>query len=400
MNERSEFDELLRSRLEDLTVPAPEGTWEAIERGLARRRRAVVFRRFAGGVTAAAAGLAAAWLVVRGPQADGPLTTPVMTAHHVEEAAPAPGPEDPAIQEIAPIAEQIAAFTRSRAVAQAAPQDVVPAPASGGTKTDETEVSDGKTVETPADTPAGTPGDEPLTPPAQDRQPLLSQDDLPADYWREDEPAPSHAHTSHITILSNLTTVASDNDLIYRASPSHSSSQSGKGQAPSPVEPLSGSPKFYSPVSVGLQVGTSLTGRLSVATGLRYTYLVSQYDILVNKEQFQGAYNQLHYLGIPLEMSCHLVQTSSFGFYAQVGGAAEKCIAQRYVYGSNTLNEKVAGLQWSVAAGLGAEYWFVPRAGIYFDPSLVYYFDNKQPLSIRTQQPLQARFEVGLRFRL
>ena len=83
-----------------------------------------------------------------------------------------------------------------------------------------------------------------------------------------------------------------------------------------------------------------------------------------------------------------------------MGGAAEKCIAQRYVYGSNTLREKVGGLQWSAQAGLGAEYWFAQRAGIYFDPSLVYYFDNSQPLSIRTQQPLQARFEVGLRFKL
>ena len=75
-------------------------------------------------------------------------------------------------------------------------------------------------------------------------------------------------------------------------------------------------------------------------------------------------------------------------------------MSQRYVYGSNTLHEKVGGLQWSAQAGIGAEYWFVPRAGIYFDPSLVYYFDNSQPFSIRTQQPLQARFEVGLRFNL
>jgi hypothetical protein len=94
------------------------------------------------------------------------------------------------------------------------------------------------------------------------------------------------------------------------------------------------------------------------------------------------------------------VETPSFGFYASAGGAVEKCVAQRYVYASNTLSEKVAGLQWSARVGLGAEYWVAPRVGLYFDPSLVYFFDNHQPLSIRTQQPLQARFEVGLRFKL
>jgi len=122
--------------------------------------------------------------------------------------------------------------------------------------------------------------------------------------------------------------------------------------------------------------------------------------MLVDKVLYEGAYNQLHYLGIPLRLSYHFVQTPHFGFYASAGAAAEKCISQRYVYGSNTLHEKVGGLQWSAGLGLGVEYWFVPRVGIYFDPSLVYFFDNSQPLSIRTQQPLQAKFEVGFRFKI
>ena len=86
--------------------------------------------------------------------------------------------------------------------------------------------------------------------------------------------------------------------------------------------------------------------------------------------------------------------------YASVGGMAEKCVAQRYIYTGGTGHDKVSGLQWSASAGLGVEYWFIPRLGIYFDPSLVYFFDNSQPLSIRTQQPLQANFEVGLRFKI
>ncbi|MBR1539428.1 MAG: hypothetical protein IJ636_07985 [Bacteroidales bacterium] len=388
MNERNDFDDLLRSHLEGVVEPAPD-VWEGIVRGLERHRRAVIFRRFSVGVAAAAAGLAVAWLVMRGPQAGEPLSAPVLTAHHVDVTEPAPAPSAEDAMEIAPIAAQIAAFTRNRAVADAG-------------KVETPSVEEVTPVRTDKDTApeATTPDESQVTVPAEDPQKMLSEEDLPTDYWREDTPAREHVHTSQITILSNLTAVASENDLIYRASPSHSSSQSGNRQASSPVEPLSGTPKFYSPLSVGLQISKSLSGRVSVATGLRYTYLVSQYDILVNKEQFQGAYNQLHYLGIPLEVSYHIVQTGSFGFYATAGGAAEKCISQRYVYGSNTLREKVGGLQWSARVGLGAEYWFVPRAGVYFDPGLVYYFDNKQPLSIRTQQPLEARFEIGLRFKL
>ena len=149
-----------------------------------------------------------------------------------------------------------------------------------------------------------------------------------------------------------------------------------------------------------MQFKAKLTDRLYLGSGLSYSYLVSRYDLLVDKQLFTGAYNQLHYLGIPLTLSYNFVDTRYISVYGSLGAAAEKCISQRYVYGSQTGHEKVGGLQWSTSVGIGVEYWFIPRLGIYFDPSLVYFFDNSQPLSIRTQQPLQARFEVGFRVKL
>lgn len=410
--ERNEFDKLLRDRLEGVSLPAPD-VWEGISAGLARRHRRVILRRFATGAVAAAAGLAAALLVFRGPQPGRQAEAPVRFAHAVQPVAPQE-PSAAPVQDIAPIAEQIAAFTKNQVTAQATAQKAAepaaataPADAVSPATDSPAETTTPVAVVSPADatkpaeatSPAGT---QPVvTPdkPADTREPgQLTQNDLPADFWREDTPD-SRTHTSQISILSNLTTVASDDDLIYKAAPMHSSSQTGN-RAASAVEPVSGSPKFFSPLSLGLQLTLPLTDRFSVSSGLTYTYLVSQYDMLVDKVRYDGAYNQLHYLGIPVSFSWHFVQTPSFGFYASAGGAVEKCIAQRYVFASNTLHEKVGGLQWSARAGLGVEYWFVPRMGLYFDPSLVYYFDNSQPLSIRTQQPLQARFEVGLRFKL
>ena len=384
---------MLRDRLEGVTEPAPD-VWEGINRGLARRHRRVLLRSFATGAVAAAAGLAVALLVFRGPQAARQVEAPVRTAQAVESVQPAaPVPAD--MLEVAPIATQIANFTKHQVVAQAViPKPAVPQTVADAVFSDETPVAPAQEHPVVETTAAGTPAVEPAAP--QQRQ--LTEDDLPADFWREDVPAPK-THTSNLSILSNITTVGSEGDLIYKASPMHSSSQTGN-HASSDVEPLSGTPKFFSPLSLGLQVELPLSGPISVATGLTYSYLVSQYDILVKKVRYEGAYNQLHYVGIPVSLNWHFVETPSFGFYASAGGAVEKCVAQRYVYASNTLSEKVAGLQWSARVGLGAEYWVAPRVGLYFDPSLVYFFDNHQPLSIRTQQPLQARFEVGLRFKL
>ena len=395
--ERNEFDRMLRDRLEGVTEPAPD-VWEGISRGLARRHRRVLLRNFATGAVAAAAGLAVALLVFRGPQAARHVEAPMRTAHAVESVQPAaPAPAD--MLEVAPIATQIANFTKHQVVAQAVvPKPAAPQTVADAVVSDETPVAPAQeqpAVETPA---ANTPVVQP-TEPTEPQQRQLTEDDLPADFWREDVPAPK-THTSNLSILSNITTVGSEGDLIYKASPMHSSSQTGN-RAASAVEPVSGTPKFFSPLSLGLQVELPLSGPISVATGLTYSYLVSQYDILVDKVRYEGAYNQLHYVGIPLSLNWHFVETPSFGFYASAGGAVEKCVSQRYIYGHEQPKyEKVAGLQWSARVGLGAEYWVAPRVGLYFDPSLVYFFDNHQPLSIRTQQPLQARFEVGLRFKL
>ena len=389
--ERNDFDKVLRDRLEGVTEAAPD-VWEGIERGLARRHRRVVMRRFSFGAVAAAACLAIALLVFRNPQADSRVSAPSLQAHLQEVSAP-----DFHALEVAPIREQIAGFTKNRVTARAE----VTKPS---TLTDPVNAADPVTAADPvvvtepvvATDPASVEGTDP-----SDGRQLLTEDDLPADFWTNEETASRNhkTHTSQISILSNLTTVGSDGDLIYKASPMHSSSQTGN-RASSAVEPFSESPKFFSPLSVGLQFEFPLAKRVSLSTGLTYSYLVSQYDMLVDKVLFENAYNQLHYVGIPLTLSYKFVETRSFGFYGLTGAAVEKCVSQRYVYGSNVLYEKVGGLQWSARVGMGAEYWFIPRLGLYLDPSLVYYFDNSQPFSIRTQQPLQARFEVGLRFKI
>lgn len=393
----NEFDRLLRSRLEGAVEPAPD-VWEGIEAGLTRRRHAVIFRRFSVAAAAVAAGLALALLVL--PDQEAGRQTRVPATVHAQAEAPAieasvKSPE--AVSDVAPIARQIASFTKNQVTAQAVPpKQAQAAPSAAAIQ----EIPEAQEAEEAQQAPEIQ---EALhIPEAEDG--LLSESEIPAGYWEaledEDSRASRKRHTSQISILSNITAVSSEGNLVNKVFPQYAPSQTG-GKATSQVEPVSESPKFYSPVSFGVQVKIPIVSRLSVSTGLSYSYLVSQYDMLVDKVRYDGAFNQLHYLGVPLYLSWDFIQTRHLAFYASAGGQVEKCISQRYVYGSNEpLHEKVGGVQWSTNVGLGIEYWFVPRAGIYFDPSLVYFFDNAQPLSIRTQQPLQARFEVGFRFKI
>lgn len=397
----NEFDRIIKDRLEGYSEEAPD-VWAAIQKRGASRRRWRVVRRTAAATAAAAACLAAGLFLFRDgePRTGGPSPVAQAEAPVIESSQP----------EVISMEEQVSALAGRGVTALAA--EPVRKPAAAFTPAEPVKPAE-QTAEVPAEDAPQTElltAEQPATPvqesaespaaPAEDH--LLTSEDIPESFWNEEEPGKSFLseHTSQISILSNISSVAHEGTFIYENGPMHSSSQLGLPQANGAVLPMDNAPKFFAPVALGLQFKAGLTDRLSVGAGVSYSYLVSQYDALVNMERFEGLYSQLHYVGVPVNLYWNFVNTGSLGVYVSAGAAAEKCVSQRYVFGSRTLHEKVAGLQYSVSAGLGVEYWFVPRLGIYVDPAIVYYFDNSQPLSVRTQQPIQARFEAGFRFKL
>lgn len=394
------FDRIIKERLEGYTEEAPD-VWAAIQKGVASRRRWRVVRRAAVATAAAAACLTAGLFIFKGEDPDILNNTPSLVAESVSQSL-----AEESQPEILPMEEQVSALAdRGVTALAAAPVSktapvVTPAEPVREEKVAEVAVA----VDTPAASeeisqPAAVEQETPVQESAGDSG--LTSADIPESFWNEEEDHSLFSeHTSQISILSNISSVASEGSFIYDNGPMHSSSQQGQSQASSSVRPVQKNPKFFAPVALGLQFKAGITDRFAVGAGVRYTYLVSQYDALVDMERFNGLYSQLHYVGIPVNLYWNFVNTDSFGAYLSAGGAVEKCVSQRYVFGSRTLHEKVYGLQYSASLGIGIEYWFVPRFGIYVDPSVVYYFDNSQPLSVRTQQPLQANFEAGFRFKL
>jgi hypothetical protein len=165
------------------------------------------------------------------------------------------------------------------------------------------------------------------------------------------------------------------------------------------------------PLSAGIGVRIGLNDRWSIGTGAGYTYL---------SRTFYGKYTQVgeggqitntissdirntqSYIGIPVNVFCNILGNEHLNLYAYAGGAAEKCISDKYEVLNTTFThkEKVKGAQFSANVGIGVEFMLGKHLGLYIDPSLRYYFDNGQPESIRTAQPLMLGFEMGFRARL
>ena len=144
--------------------------------------------------------------------------------------------------------------------------------------------------------------------------------------------------------------------------------------------------KHHLPLRFGLSLQYQLNDRLSLLSGISYTYLYSEFSIpLYQSANFD---QKLHYLGLPIGLSWHLLTATRFRLYLTGGMMLEKC-----------LNEKP--WQWSVNGAVGAEYAITPQLGVYLEPSLGYYFsDGTQFEHYYKEHPLAPSIEFGLRLHI
>lgn len=159
------------------------------------------------------------------------------------------------------------------------------------------------------------------------------------------------------------------------------------------------------PFSVGVMVRRKLNRTLGIETGLVYTRLSSDLVIEGNRHSYDAVLN-LHYLGIPVNLTIDLWEKNRLSLYASGGGMVEKGL--RAVYKRKTLywddfmkknrTDRISGLQWSLNGGIGISYNFYREMNLYVEPGISYYFDCGQPVSRRTEDPLSFNLRLGLRY--
>ena len=183
------------------------------------------------------------------------------------------------------------------------------------------------------------------------------------------------------------------------------------GLMPPMEEGISEGPEtgFGLPFSVGLGVNFKLNSRWSIGTGVRYSYLSRTFAgrYIGNNDQTPATAidNDQHWIGIPVNVYFNVISLGRWRMHAFVGGAGEYMVDNHFLvhYSPQDIHyhkKEKAPIQWSGAAGLGAEFKLTPVVGIYLDPSVRYYFrtDLQPARSLRTIQPLMFDVEMGLRF--
>ena len=164
--------------------------------------------------------------------------------------------------------------------------------------------------------------------------------------------------------------------------------------------------KHRLPVRFGLSLRYRLNDRWSLESGLAYTRLRS--DIKQNDNGVRTNTEQtLSYIGIPVTASYLLSSSRYVNFYVSAGGMAEKMVKGRqhieYVGKDQARTESVSirPLQWSVNGALGVEFNLSPLFSIYAEPGVGYYFDNGSSIPTYYQdKPFNFNLNLGLRFNL
>ena len=164
--------------------------------------------------------------------------------------------------------------------------------------------------------------------------------------------------------------------------------------------------KHRLPVRFGLSLRYRLNDRWSLESGLAYTRLRS--DIKQNDNGVRTNTEQtLSYIGIPVTASYLLKSSRYVNFYVSAGGMAEKMVKghQHHEYvGKNqasTESVSIRPLQFSVNGGFGAEFNLSPLFSIYAEPGVGYYFDNGSSIPTYYQdKPFSFNLNLGLRFNI
>lgn len=158
---------------------------------------------------------------------------------------------------------------------------------------------------------------------------------------------------------------------------------------------------YTAPISFGFTASKKLSKILSLETGLTYTYLLTKFESM----NYNADLN-LHYLGIPMNLSAQIWKNQKWGVYGSGGAMVEKGLRSVYVQNQHVGNQiitttastKIEGLQWSLNAALGVTYNIYKDIDIYLEPKFSYYFDNNQPISIRTDREIIVGVEGGFRY--
>lgn len=189
-----------------------------------------------------------------------------------------------------------------------------------------------------------------------------------------------------------------ESDMLVSGNPNKV--QSVLSNAPLQLADYSQTKHHYHPMSFGLSVGYNLTPRLTLTTGMVYTYASSDFTSSAAGDDIVET-QRLHYIGVPLNVKYKVWGNSAIHTYATAGCQTDFNVSAKMQTGDITTDADKDRTQWSVGGAVGVQYNIIPRMGIYAEPGVRYYIDNKSSVeTIFKEKKLNFNLQLGVRVEL
>jgi len=164
------------------------------------------------------------------------------------------------------------------------------------------------------------------------------------------------------------------------------------------------------PINFGITINKKLTNRLSIESGIMYTYLSSRIKSIESMDYNLKDYQQFHYLGIPVTFNYMLAEWKKLQLYVSAGGAIQKDI-----YGKMKTNEDLESLiemnkyesknisqdhpQFSLTTSIGVSYPIYKKMSAYTNLGGAYYIDAKNKYeTIYSDRKWIFNINLGVKF--
>ena len=389
---QNDWTDKLPGLMEGYEEAEPEGLWDAVQAGLApRKRRVAVWWYVAGiGLTAAAAVLLAVLL-----WKPSPAVSPVPEDRLVEKVPVVPEFSVP--EEVIP-ADELPAPVSRRPYAS---------PADGAPEAAAEEVPELAPVEAPAETPVPETPREPKKVPS-------APDPIPQEGIPTEVPATNTRRSGRLQVSVRT------GGLLAQAA---TSSYQGVGLTPYPVTKSSDlTPELVNRnresntdvqhrmrLRVSAQIAYAFAPCWSAGTGLTYSSLQSTYTTSAGNSISEEK-TDYSYLGIPLFVQFKAVEYKRLSLYATAGGMFEipvGAVTHSKIYsGSNVLSENVRNTDvrgvnntvWSLNAGVGLQFELFKHGALFLQPELSWHIPGQASLeNFYSARPLAFDVNFGLR---
>ena len=155
------------------------------------------------------------------------------------------------------------------------------------------------------------------------------------------------------------------------------------------------------PVTVQITAGKSLSGGISVETGLAYTYLKSSFESRISTSDCR-----CHYICIPIKLNVSMLSTGRMRMYGSLGARMDIPVYSSATV--TTINGKAdlrdgrfdSPVVWSLTASCGIAFKTSGRTEIFAEPTLEYHFKNNYTVpNLWTDRSTGISIPVGFRFK-